>query len=149
MKKLSVKEVVSTQSTDNTMKECQHLHQEQLLSASENERWVCLDCDEPIPPPNTMKECKTCHNPLITDWHDGDCIKCARDKTLSSQREEMIGILENNWRPIGRCPDCGYESSDYVKCQNPECGSGYGRRQLRPTMKEAIDDVFSILKGVK
>ena len=28
----------------------------------------------------TVEKCHTCHKPLITDWHEGDCIKCARDK---------------------------------------------------------------------
>lgn len=32
--------------------------------------------------PPTDTTCKTCEKKLITDWHEGDCIKCARDKVL-------------------------------------------------------------------
>lgn len=31
---------------------------------------------------NTTKYCKTCGKELITDWDEGNCITCARDKIL-------------------------------------------------------------------
>lgn len=43
--------------------------------------------------PDTQKiTCKTCGKENVSDWKDGDCITCARDKILGS--ETRVGLQE-------------------------------------------------------
>lgn len=46
---------------------------------------------------SSVSECKTCHKPLITDWNEGDCIKCARDKVLNQTTDSgKPSLAEHN-----------------------------------------------------
>lgn len=50
---------------------------------------------------NTTKYCKTCGKELITDWDEGNCITCARDKILgepsTTKYESVIREFENQF----------------------------------------------------